>query len=50
MSGGAVVFVRGEGRNGKGELANPLSSPAGGAQEVWIAAVSPSDGVAPRRV
>ncbi|HEX4439169.1 MAG TPA: DPP IV N-terminal domain-containing protein, partial [Thermoanaerobaculia bacterium] len=38
--GAAVVFVRGEGRNGKGELANPRSQTAGGVQEVWIAPVS----------
>ena len=47
--GRSVVFVRGEGRNGKGDLANPLSLPAGGVQEVWIAPISPSGG-APRRL
>jgi len=45
--GAGVVFVRGEGRNGKGELANPRSETAGGVQDVWIA---PLSGGAPRRL
>ena len=44
-----VVFVRGEGANGKGDLASPLSSSAGGIQEIWIAPVDASGGV-PRRL
>jgi dipeptidyl aminopeptidase/acylaminoacyl peptidase len=47
--GRSLVFVRGEGRNGRGELANPLSLAGGGVQEVWIAPVSPS-GAEPRRL
>ena len=44
-----VVFVRGEGANGKGDLASPLSSSAGGIQEIWVAPVDASGGV-PRRL
>ncbi len=33
---GAIVFVRGTGPNRAGEIANPMSDPAGADQAVWI--------------
>ncbi len=34
--GGAVIYVRGEGKNGAGQYANPTSNPAGAEQAVWM--------------
>ena len=38
----AVVFTRGDGPNGRGEIPNPRSNPAGVQQEVWIAGIASS--------
>jgi len=35
--GGVVVFVRGQGPNRDGWIANPSSAPSGGRQEIWAA-------------
>src|SRR3989441_4058111 len=35
-SGGAIAFVRGQGKNQAGEYPNPASDPAGTKQEVWV--------------
>ena len=35
--GGVVVFVRGQGANRDGWIANPASEPTGGHQEIWAA-------------
>jgi dipeptidyl-peptidase 4 len=35
--GGVVIFVRGQGPNREGWIANPSSEPAGGRQEIWAA-------------
>jgi len=41
-SGTALVFVRGEGVNGRGEYPNPRSTPAGVSQTLWAAEISGS--------
>jgi len=43
----ALVFVRGEGPNGAGEIPNPSLDPSGQGQIIWFVAL---DGSAPRRV
>ena len=35
-SGGAIAFVRGQGKNQAGEYPNPTSDPSGTKQEVWV--------------
>jgi len=45
--GGAVVYVRGEGKNASGEFANPTSNPEGTEQAVWVIAFS---GGTPRKI
>src|SRR5208283_2161140 len=34
--GASLVYVRGEGKNGAGQYANPTSNPAGAEQAVWM--------------
>src|SRR5271165_1689091 len=34
--GAAIVYVRGEGKNGSGQYANPTSNPSGAEQTVWM--------------
>jgi dipeptidyl aminopeptidase/acylaminoacyl peptidase len=38
--GGAIVYVRGGGPNGRGELPNPTSDPGGVERAIWLAPVS----------
>src|SRR5207237_10763404 len=45
--GRALVYVRGGDANGRGEYPNPLSSPAGAEQALWI--VAATGGAAPGR-
>src|SRR5438128_8761004 len=35
-SGGAIAYVRGQGKNQAGEYPNPTSDPAGAKQEIWV--------------
>ncbi len=44
---GAIVFVRGTGTNRAGEIANPMSDPAGAEQSVWVV---PAAGGEPKRI
>jgi dipeptidyl aminopeptidase/acylaminoacyl peptidase len=45
--GRAIVFVRGGAPNGRGEIPNPQSDPAGAERAIWIVGIA---GGAPRRV
>ena len=45
--GGAIVYVRGEGKNSAGEYPNPTSNPAGTEEDIWLVSWS---GGTPRKI
>ena len=45
--GGAIVYVRGEGKNSAGEYPNPTSNPSGAEEDIWLVSWS---GGTPRKI